>query len=95
MSPVAIDWGADGRLWVVEMADYPMGMDGKMKGGGRVRVLEDKDGDGVFDKSTVYLDGLNFPNGIATWRDGILVTAAPEIFLAGATQGVGCRGGRC
>ena len=89
MSPVAIDWGADGRLWVVEMADYPMGMDGKMKGGGRVRVLEDKDGDGVFDKSTVYLDGLNFPNGIATWRDGILVTAAPEIFLAGGDAGSG------
>lgn len=27
IDPVAIDWGADGRLWVAEMADYPSGMD--------------------------------------------------------------------
>jgi len=88
-SPVAIDWGVDGRLWVVEMADYPMGMDGKMKPGGRVRVLEDTNGDGKFDKSTVFLDGLNFPNGIITWRDGILVTAAPDILFAADPGGKG------
>lgn len=87
LDPVAIDWGADGRLWVVEMADYPMGMDGKMKPGGRVRVLEDTDGDGKYDKSTIVLDGLNFPNGIATWRDGLLVTAAPEIIYATPRDG--------
>jgi len=28
MDPIAIDWGSDGRLWVVEMADYPTGSDG-------------------------------------------------------------------
>jgi hypothetical protein len=28
VDPVAFDWGADGRLWVVEMRDYPLGMDG-------------------------------------------------------------------
>ncbi|MFM1768970.1 MAG: hypothetical protein RJA22_1499, partial [Verrucomicrobiota bacterium] len=39
LDPVAIDWSADGRLWVVEMADYPLGMDGAGKPGGRVRVL--------------------------------------------------------
>src|SRR4051794_29713720 len=33
--PVAFDWGTDGRLWVVEMRDYPMGMDNKGKAGGR------------------------------------------------------------
>ena len=39
--PVAFDWDPSGRLWVVEMADYPLGMDGKGKAGGRVRVLSD------------------------------------------------------
>ena len=34
VSPVAIDWGADGKLSVVEMRDFPMGMDGKWKPGG-------------------------------------------------------------
>ena len=39
--PIAFDWSADGRLWVVEMGDYPMGLDGKGKPGGKVRFLED------------------------------------------------------
>src|SRR5438128_92769 len=43
-SPVAFDWGPDGRLWVVEMRDYPLGLDNKGKPGGRVVVLEDTDG---------------------------------------------------
>src|ERR1044071_4768806 len=40
MDPVAIDWGADGKLWVAEMNDYPMGIDGKWKPGGCVKFLE-------------------------------------------------------
>src|SRR5256885_6310260 len=34
-SPVAVDWGTDGRLWVCEMYDYPSGLDGQWKPGGR------------------------------------------------------------
>ena len=88
-SPVAIDWDERGRLWVVEMADYPLGMDGHGKPGGRVRVLEDSDGDGRYDKSTIFADGLSFPNGFLTWRDGIIVTAAPEILFLKDTDGDG------
>lgn len=88
-SPVALDWGVDGKLWVVEMADYPMGMDGKMKPGGRIRFLEDTNGDGRYDKSTLFLDGLNFPNGIIAWRKGVVITAAPDIFYAEDTDGDG------
>jgi hypothetical protein len=44
--PVAIDWGADGKLWVAEMADYPSGFDGKP--GGRVLFLEDLVGVGKY-----------------------------------------------
>ncbi|MDB6028235.1 MAG: hypothetical protein JWM68_4458, partial [Verrucomicrobiales bacterium] len=40
-SPVAFDWGADGKLWVVEMRDYPLGLDGNNQPGGRVVFLED------------------------------------------------------
>src|SRR5256886_8664131 len=35
VDPVAIDWGPDGKLWVVEMRDYPSGMDGHWKPGSR------------------------------------------------------------
>ena len=88
-SPVAFDWGPDGRLWVVEMRDYPLGMDNKGKPGGRVVVLEDSQGTGRYDKSTVFLDGLAFPTGVLAWRKGVLVTCAPEIFYAEDTDGDG------
>jgi len=89
LDPVAFDWDERGRLWVVEMADYPLGMDGKGRAGGRVRVLEDSDGDGRFDKQTLFADGLNFPNGILTWRAGVIITAAPEILFLQDTDGDG------
>jgi putative membrane-bound dehydrogenase-like protein len=87
--PVNFEWGADGKLWVVEMLDYPMGMDGKGKPGGKVRFLEDADGDGRYDRSTVFLEGLNFPTGVLPWRKGVLVSAAPEVFYAEDTDGDG------
>lgn len=87
--PIAFEWSADGKLWVAEMGDYPMGIDGKGQPGGVVRFLEDTDDDGRYDKSTVFLDGLNFPTGVMPWRKGILVSAAPEIFYAEDTNGDG------
>jgi putative membrane-bound dehydrogenase-like protein len=87
--PVAFAWGADGKLWVVEMADYPSGIDGKGKPGGRIRFLEDTNNDGKYDKSTLFLDGVRFPNGILPWKKGVLVTAAPDIFYAEDTDGDG------
>lgn len=89
VDPVAIDWGADGKLWVAEMADYPLGMDGKGKPGGRVRFLEDADDDGRYDRSTVFLEEVSFPTGVMAWGKGVLVTAAPEIFYAEDTNGDG------
>jgi putative membrane-bound dehydrogenase-like protein len=85
-SPVAIDFGPDGRLWVAEMYDYPTGLDGRFKPGGRVRVLEDTDGDGIFDKATVFLDNIPFPTGLTVWRKGVLVCAAPDILYAEDTD---------
>ena len=38
-SPIAFAWGPDGKFWVVEMGDYPLGLDGKGKPGGRVKYL--------------------------------------------------------
>jgi putative membrane-bound dehydrogenase-like protein len=88
-SPVAFEWSADGRLWVVEMNDYPKGVDGKGKGGGRVRVLEDADGDGRYENAVTFLEDLSFPNGIYPWRKGVVISAAPDIFYAEDTNGDG------
>jgi putative membrane-bound dehydrogenase-like protein len=87
--PVAIDWGPDGRLWVVEMADYPLGVDGMGKAGGRVRFLQDTNDDGTYDKSTLFAEELSFPNGVLAWNQGILVTAAPEIVYLEDSTGDG------
>jgi putative membrane-bound dehydrogenase-like protein len=87
VDPVAIDWGADGRLWVVEMHDYPGGMDGKFKPGGRVKVLSNINGN--YDKSTLFLDHLPFPTGIMAWKRGALICAAPDILYAEDTDGDG------
>jgi putative membrane-bound dehydrogenase-like protein len=86
VSPVAIDFGPDGRLWVVEMIDYPAGKQGDYKPGGRVRVLESTQGDGRFDKATVFLDDIPFPTDIKVWRKGVLVCAAPDIIYAEDTK---------
>ncbi len=67
-SPVAIDWGADGTLWVAEMRDYPMGIDGKFAPGGVIKALTDTDGDGRYDKATEFLTGVVFPTGVMAWR---------------------------
>ena len=89
MDPVAFAWGADGKFWVVEMADYPLGIDGKGKHGGRVKFLQDTNGDGKYDKATLFLDGIGYPSGVMPYKKGVLVSCAPDIFYAEDTDGDG------
>ena len=89
VDPVAISWGADGRMWVAEMADYPLGIGEDQTSGGRIRILKDKDGDGQMDESTLFAEGLNFPSGVLPWKKGALVTAAPEVLYLEDTNGDG------
>lgn len=89
IDPIALDWGADGRLWVVEMRDYPLGLDGKGKSGGVVKVLDDTNGDGRYDKATIFLDGIPFPSSVMPWRKGVLIAAAPDLFYAEDINGDG------
>ncbi len=89
VDPVYLDWGSDGRLWVVEIRDYPLGMDGKGKPGGVVKVLDDTDSDGRYDKATTFLEDVPFPTSVMPWRKGVLVAAAPDLFYAEDTDGDG------
>lgn len=86
-APVSFDWDAQGRLWVVEMPDYPLGMDGNGKPGGKVKILTDSKGDGHYDRATTFLEGLPFPNGILPWRNGVIVSSSPDILFAAEAEG--------
>jgi putative membrane-bound dehydrogenase-like protein len=88
-SPVAFEWDARGRLWVVEMRDYPLGMDGKGKPGGRIKVLTDSRGDGHYDTAKIFAEDIPYPTGIFPWRDGVIVSAAPDILFLEDKSGSG------
>ncbi len=81
VDPVAIAFGADGSLWVVEMRDYPYGpkINSSEKPKSRIKRLFDHNHDGRFETATIFADELLFATGILPWRDGIIVTLAGEI----------------
>src|SRR6185436_9964833 len=83
-APVAIAWDADGRMFVAEMTDYPSG-----PASGRIRALEDSDGDGRYERATIFATNLAFPNGVMAWKNGLLVTAAPDIWFLADTNNDG------
>ncbi len=74
-SPVAMDIDEDGRIFVVEMPGYPLDVSPT----GRVKLLEDTDGDGRVDRSTVFADNLRLPSGVMRHKRGILVTSPPDL----------------
>ena len=79
VDPVDIRFDEDGRMWVVEMLDYPNGPAKGQPPEGRIKVLEDRDGDGRFETSRVFADKLLFANGLMPWKGGVIVTDAPHI----------------
>jgi putative membrane-bound dehydrogenase-like protein len=88
-SPVAAAYDEDGKLYVVEMRDYPEPTKPWRVQLGRVRLLEDRDGDGVYETATVFADDLPWPTGICCWDGGVFVTAAPDIWYLKDDKGTG------
>jgi putative membrane-bound dehydrogenase-like protein len=84
--PVAMDIDENGRIYVVEDHGYPLETEGKV---GVVKLLEDTNGDGRPDRSTVFADGLTLPTGVMRWKKGVLVTDAPNVWYFEDTNGDG------
>ncbi|MBX3436725.1 MAG: hypothetical protein KF861_04480, partial [Planctomycetaceae bacterium] len=89
IDPVAMAFGPDGRLWVVEMSDYPNGPPEDGPPLSRVRVLSDADGDGRYTDPITFADSLLFANGLMLWKDGLLVTTNGEVLFLRDTNGDG------
>jgi putative membrane-bound dehydrogenase-like protein len=90
IDPVGIAFDEDGRLFAVEMIGYPN--DGTAEGrslSGRIKLLEDRDGDGYYETGTVYADGFRFPTSVMPWKGGLLVADAPSILYVEDTKGTG------
>ncbi|MDB5320494.1 MAG: putative rane-bound dehydrogenase [Phycisphaerales bacterium] len=87
VNPVSMTWDDRGRLWVVELIDYPYTTKEGAKNRDRVKVLEDTDGDGRADKVTVFADGLNLATAIQIDGGGVYVGAAPNLWYMQDTNG--------
>ena len=85
--PVAIRFDHRGRMWVVEMPDYPTGPRDGAGPAGRIRILTDTDDDGRYDRATTFADGLTFATGVQPYRDGAFVTLAGKIVYFVDTDG--------
>jgi putative membrane-bound dehydrogenase-like protein len=84
--PVSACYDADGRLYVAEMRGYPYPENSPT---GYIRRLEDTDGDGRFDRSTIFVPGLSWPTGVVPYDGGVFIAVAPEILYAKDTDGDG------
>lgn len=90
-APVAMSWDDRARLYVVEMRGYMQDIEGKkdMEPKGRIKLLEDTNGDGRMDKATVFLDELILPRSVTAVNGGVLVGEPPNLWFCKDTSGDG------
>ena len=78
--PIAMCFDHKGRLWVAEAHTYPLrAPDGEGKD--KIVIFEDTTGDGVFDSSKVFIEGLNLVSGLEVGFGGVYVGAAPYLMF--------------
>ena len=88
VKPIQMNWDAEGRLWVISSTAYPHLKTGE-QANDKVFVLEDTDGDGKADKSTIFAEGLLTPTGILPGDGGVYVANSTEILFLADTDGDG------
>jgi putative membrane-bound dehydrogenase-like protein len=90
LDPVEVTWDAQGRMFVAEMRDYPLG---PPKPGdpwlSQVSLLSDENGDGKMDKSVVFADHLDNVQGLLPYDGGLIATTRSQILFLKDTDGDG------
>jgi putative membrane-bound dehydrogenase-like protein len=82
IDPIQLAFDEEGRLYVVEMRWYQsetrtdLMFDERI---GRIRLLEDTNGDGRFDKSTIFADRLRYPSAVIPYDGGVYIGLEPDI----------------
>jgi putative membrane-bound dehydrogenase-like protein len=82
-----MNWDERGRLWVIETVDYPNEIKNDDIGDDRIKILEDTDGDGKADKTTIFAEKLNIPTSFVFSNGGIIVSQSPSFLFLKDTNG--------
>ena len=85
--PLNMQFDEKGRIWLTCSVEYPYAAPLDKPARDSIRVLEDTDGDGRFEKVTVFADGLNIPIGIYPWKGGCIAWSIPNIWHFEDTDG--------
>ncbi|HEY1061181.1 MAG TPA: PVC-type heme-binding CxxCH protein, partial [Daejeonella sp.] len=90
IDPVALAFDENRQMYVVEDRGYPDPVEGGSTTTlGRVALLKDTNGDGIYDKRTEFATGLTYPNGLMPWKGGVFVTCSPDIYYLKDTDNDG------
>lgn len=87
-NPVCFNWDAQDRLWVLCTSTYPQAKPG-VRPDDKLIILEDSDGDGRADHSTVFLDGLDMPTGFSLGHNGVYIGEGRDLIHVRDTDGDG------
>jgi putative heme-binding domain-containing protein len=88
LKPIGMNWDAQGRLWVAGSETYPQVKPGDQPKD-KIFVLEDTDGDGKADKSTVFAEGLFIATSVIPADGGAYVANSTELLFLKDTDGDG------
>ncbi|QDT96700.1 PVC-type heme-binding CxxCH protein [Gimesia aquarii] len=86
--PIQMNFDPQGRLWIAASEIYPHIKPGE-KANDKILVVEDKDGDGTADKTTVFADGLLIPTAVMPGDGGAYVGNSTELLHLKDTNGDG------
>lgn len=86
--PIQIRWDSKGRLWVACSTTYPHVYPGQ-EPKDKIVILEDTDGNGKADKSTVWADDLHIPLSFEFGNGGVFVSEEPDFSFLKDTNGDG------
>ena len=89
-NPTNITVDERGRVWLCDVVNY-RGNQGKRPEGDRILVLEDEDGDGRADRSTLFYQGHDVDSalGICVLGEKVIVSCSPDVFVLTDTDGDG------
>lgn len=85
-NPVQMTFDARGRLWVCTMPSYPQYLPPHLPND-QLLILEDTNGDGKADKSTVFAEGLHLPTGFELGDGGVYIAQQPNLLFLKDTNG--------